>query len=436
MKGKLLATAMLISGSALLSACGGTAATPVATVATTGGADATASAGMMAGGTATGGAMMTGSPSAMMAGETPSAMMAASPSAMMGETPSAGAMMSGSPSAMMGGETPTGGAMMSGSPSVMMAGSPSAMMGETPTGGAMMSGTPSAGMMTGTGTPASGGATGGLKRKIVVSSKDFTEEFILGEMYALVLEKAGVPVERKLNLGATDIAQGALLKGGGAEGIDLYPEYTSTGLNNVLKKDPIYDPKQVLAAVKEGYKQFNLVWLDPSPMNDTQAMVTSKEIADKYGLKSLQDLCDKADQLTVAAVAEFKDRADALPLLQKTYGGCKFKDIKVFAPNLRYKALLSKDVDIAQAFSTDGPIAGNNLILLADPKNYGLPYNVAPVVRQDVLDLYPQITDTLNKLSPMITNEEISALNWEVDGKGREYADVAKEWLQKKGMLK
>lgn len=401
MKGKLLATAMLISGSALLSACGGTAATPVSTVATTGGADATASAGMMAGGTATGGAMMTGSPSAMM-----------------GETPSA--MMSGSPSAMM-----------SGSPSAMMASSPSAMMGETPTGGAMMSGTPSAGMM-GTGTP----SAGGTKRKIVVSSKDFTEEFILGEMYALVLEKAGVPVERKLNLGATDIAQGALIKGGGAEGIDLYPEYTSTGLNNVLKKDPIYDPKQVLAAVKEGYKQFNLVWLDPSPMNDTQAMVTSKEIADKYGLKSLQDLCDKADQLTVAAVAEFKDRADALPLLQKTYGGCKFKDIKVFAPNLRYKALLSKDVDIAQAFSTDGPIAGNNLILLADPKNYGLPYNVAPVVRQDVLDMYPQISDTLNKLSPMITNEEISALNWEVDGKGREYADVAKEWLQKKGMLK
>lgn len=302
---------------------------------------------------------------------------------------------------------------------------PTATVGVT---GTAMSSTPSA---------SASGATGGLKRKIVVSSKDFTEEFILGEMYALVLENAGVPVERKLNLGATDIAQAALLKGGGEGGIDLYPEYTSTGLNNVLKKDPIYDPTKVYDTVKEGYKQqFNLVWLKPSPMNDTQAMVATKEIADKYGLKSLQDLCDKADQLTVAAVAEFKDRADALPLLQKTYGGCNFKDIKVFAANLRYKALLNKDVDIAQAFSTDGPIAGNNLVLLADPKNYGLPYNVAPVVRQDVLDLYPQITDTLNKLSPMITNDEISALNWEVDGKGREYADVAKEWLQKKGLLK
>jgi osmoprotectant transport system substrate-binding protein len=256
-------------------------------------------------------------------------------------------------------------------------------------------------------------------------------------MYALALENAGVPVERKLNLGTTDVAQAALVKGGNAGGIDLYPEYTSTGLNNVLKRDPIYDPKQVYSEVKKGYKdQFNLVWLDASPMNDTQAMVTTKEVSDAKGIKTLQDLCDKAGDVTVAAVAEFKDRADALPLLQKTYGGCQFKEIKVFAPNLRYKALQSKETDIAQAFSTDGQIAGMGLVLLADPKNYGLPYNVAPVVRQDVLDAYPQIADTLNKLSPMITNDEIAALNWEVDGKGREYEEVAKEWMQKQGLLK
>lgn len=287
----------------------------------------------------------------------------------------------------------------------------------------------------GTGTQATQG-TGG-NRHIVVSSKNFTEEVILGEMYADVLEAAGVPVDRKLNLGEVDIAQAALLRGGNADGIDLYPEYTSTGLNNVLKQPPMYDPKQVYDTVKASYKEkFNVVWLDPSPMNDTQAMVTTREVSDKFGLKSLQDLCDKANQLTVAAVAEFKDRPDALPLLQKTYGGCKFKDIKVMEPNLRYKALLNKDVEIAQAFSTDGAISGNNLVLLADPKNYGLPYNVAPVARQDVLDMYPQIATTLNKLSPMITNDEIQALNWEVDGKGREASDVAKEWLQKKGLLK
>ena len=280
-------------------------------------------------------------------------------------------------------------------------------------------------------------ATTGDKRPVVVSSKDFTEEYLLGEMYALALENAGVPVERKLNLGTTDVAQGALVKGGDDGGIDLYPEYTSTGLNNVLKLDPIYDPKQVYEEVKKGYKdQFDLVWLDASPMNDTQAMVTTKEVSEQKGIKSLQDLCDKAKDVTVAAVAEFKDRADALPLLQKTYGGCEFKEIKVFAPNLRYKALENKEAEIAQAFSTDGQIAGMGLVLLEDPKNYGLPYNVAPVVRQDVLDMYPQIADALNKLSPAITNDEISALNWEVDGKGREYEEVAKEWMQKKGLLK
>jgi osmoprotectant transport system substrate-binding protein len=281
------------------------------------------------------------------------------------------------------------------------------------------------------------GATQTTGRKVVVSSKNFTEEFLLGEMYALVLENNGVPVDRKLNLGTTDIAQAALLKGGDNGGIDLYPEYTSTGLINVLKHDPISDPEQAYQAVKKGYEeQFKLTWLDKTPMNDTQAMATTQVVSNNKGIKSLQDLCDKASDLTVAAVAEFKDRADALPALQKTYGGCDFKEIKVFDPNLRYDALLTGKVDVAQAFGTDGQIAGNNLVLLADPKNWGPPDNVAPVARDDVLATYPQIPDLLNKVSAKITNAEISALNWEVDGKKREYADVAKEWLQKQGLLK
>lgn len=276
----------------------------------------------------------------------------------------------------------------------------------------------------------------GSGRKVVVSSKNFTEEFLIGEMYADVLENAGIPVDRKLNLGTTDIAQAALLKGGDQGGIDLYPEYTGTGLITVLKKDPISDPDQAYQVVKQGYEsQFKLTWLDKAPMNDTQAMATRQDVANQYGLKSLQDLCDKASQLTVAAVAEFKDRADALPALQKTYGGCNFKDIKIFEPNLRYKALLNKDVDVAQAFGTDGQISGNNLVLLADPKNWGPPDNVAPVVRDDVLAMYPQMAGVLNKLSARITNQEISALNWAVDGKGQQYQDVARNWLKQQGLL-
>jgi osmoprotectant transport system substrate-binding protein len=299
--------------------------------------------------------------------------------------------------------------------------------------------TPTAGTTgsTDSATATSGTGSTGNGRKVVVSSKNFTEEFLLGEMYALVLENAGVPVERKLNLGATDIAHAAMVRGGNQNGIDLYPEYTSTGLTVVLKKDPISDPKQVYDEVKKGYKdQFQMTWLDSSPLNDTQAFVTTKENSDKYGLKTLADLCSKAGELRMSVVAEFQDRPDAYPRLKEIYGACDFKELKSMDPSLFYKTLMAGDVEVTQAFSTDGPIAGNGLVLLDDPKNYGLPYNVAPVVRDDVLQMYPQITDTLNKLAPKLTNDVMSGLNWEVDGKQREYADVAREYLQKEGLIK
>lgn len=278
--------------------------------------------------------------------------------------------------------------------------------------------------------------TGG-KRKVVVSSKNFTEEYLLGEMYALMLEDAGVPVDRKLNLGATDLAQSALLKGGDKSGIDLYPEYTSTGLTVVLKKDPIYDPTQAFNAVRDGYEQqFKITWLDPSAFSDTQAFVTTKATSDSLGVKSLADMCAKAAQIRVATTPEFKDRRDAYPRLQQVYGACPFKEIKGMDSGLFYKTLMNGDVEVTQAFSTDGPIAGNSLVLLSDPKNYGLPDNVAPLVRDDVLAMYPQIKDALNKLAPKLTNDVISGLNWEVDGKKRDFADVAKEYLKKEALIK
>ncbi len=275
------------------------------------------------------------------------------------------------------------------------------------------------------------------KRSVVVSSKNFTEEFLLGEMYALALENAGVPVERKLNIGASDIAQAAMEKGGANDGIDLYPEYTSTGLTVILKQDPIFDPPAVYDAVKQGYEdQYKMTWLDASPMNDTQAFVTTKANADLLGITSLAAMCAKAGDIRLSATAEFKDRPDAYPRLTEVYGACDFKEIKSIDPSLFYTTLMNGDVEVTQAFSTDGPIAGNGLVLLSDPKNYGLPYNVAPVVRDDVLALYPQIADALNALAPKLTNDVISALNWEVDGKKREYADVAKEWMQQQGLIK
>src|SRR5688500_8247645 len=252
------------------------------------------------------------------------------------------------------------------------------------------------------------------KRNVVVGSKDFTEAYLIGEMYALVLEEAGVPVERKLNVGTSAIGHEALLKGGAQDGIDLYPEYTGTGLQAVLEQPTNPDPQETYRLVKEGYKEkWGLVWLDMSPMNDTQAIVTTQEIAESKGIRSLTDLCAKAGELTIVARPEFGSRADALPALQKIYGGCEFKEVKsVQSGDLLYRARLDKQADAAQADSTAGEIKGNNLVLLEDPKGYGGPYNIAPAARQDVLDMYPQIATALNGLAPKITTEEISVLNW------------------------
>ncbi len=283
-------------------------------------------------------------------------------------------------------------------------------------------------------TPTSGSAPATSKPKVIVSSKNFTEELIVGEMYALLLQQAGIPVERKLNLGTSDIAQAALIKGD----ISLYPEYTGTGLLVVLKYTgpTINDSQQVYDKVKQEYEQqFQLTWLDQSPMNDTQALATTKAVADKYSLKTLSDLAPKAAQLRLASIPEFQDRTDGLPGLQKTYGGFNFKSVQVFDIGLKYQALLDGNADVAVAFSTDGQIAGDNLIVLDDDKHLWPPYHIAPVVRDDVLANYPKIADVLNGLAPKLTSDAVAALNWEVDGKKRDYADVAKEFLTQQGML-
>ncbi len=268
-----------------------------------------------------------------------------------------------------------------------------------------------------------------------VGSKDFTEEFILAEMYALLLEDSGFKVERKFNLGGTPVAQAALVKGD----IDLYPEYTSTGLLTVLKEKPLADPKAIIEAVRKGYKeQFKLAWLDPAPFNDTQALATTKEVSEKSGIKTYSDLSAKAGDLRLGGPAEFAERADGIKGLQQAYGGFQFKEFKQLGTgSLRYEALKNGQVDVVVAFGTDGQISGMGLVLLKDDKNFYPIYQAAPVVRQDVLDKNPKIAEALNKLAPLLTDDVMAGLNWTVDGPDKkEYAAVAKAFLQEKGLLK
>jgi osmoprotectant transport system substrate-binding protein len=279
------------------------------------------------------------------------------------------------------------------------------------------------------------GTRGGDTVTLKVGSKDFTEEFILAEMYALLLEDAGFKVERKFNLGGTPVAHAALEQGD----IDLYPEYTSTGLLTVLKGQPIQDPPAVLEAVRKGYEEkFKLKWLEPASFNDTQALATTKDASEKYGIKTFSDLAMKASELRLGGPAEFAEREDGIKGLQQAYGGFQFKEFKQLGTgSLRYEALQNGQVDVVVAFSTDGQISGLGLVLLQDDKRFYPAYQAAPVVRADVLEKNPKITEALNKLGPLLTEEVMAGLNWQVDGPDKkEFATVAKAFLQDKGLIK
>ncbi|GAC1584054.1 MAG: glycine betaine ABC transporter substrate-binding protein [Candidatus Velthaea sp.] len=279
--------------------------------------------------------------------------------------------------------------------------------------------------------PACGGQSGGAQ--ISVGSKNFTEELLIGEIYCQVLEQNGFRVNRKLNLGGTDIAMAALKQGT----IDAYPEYTGTALLVQLKLPPIHDAKQIYTTVKSAYeKQYQLTWLDPAPMNDTQALATTQALAQKYKLRTLSDVAAAAPQLRLGAVPEFIKRPDGLPGLQKIYGGFTFKDTKLIDIGLKYKALLSGAVDVVVAFGTDGAIDADNLLIFADDKHFWPAYQVAPVVRQSTLKSYPGIATHLNKIAPLLDDKTMRGLNNQVDGaQKREVADVARDFIKTHGLV-
>jgi osmoprotectant transport system substrate-binding protein len=274
---------------------------------------------------------------------------------------------------------------------------------------------------------------GGSSEIIKVGSKDFSEQFILGEMYALVIENSGLKVERKLNLGGTPVAQAGLQ----SRQIDLYPEYTGTALLTVLKLPANSDQKQVFDTVAKSYQEkFKLIWLNPSPMNNTQALAMTQKGAQKYGIKTISNFVTKASQLVLIGPPEFEVREDGLPGIKKVYGDFKLKEFKATDPGLRYKSLNDGLADVVVAFGADGELSAFNLVVLEDDKKLFPPYQVAPVVRQEVLEKNPKLKDILNALAPKLTNETMQRLNYEVSGKKREPADVAKEFLTKEGLLK
>ncbi len=258
-----------------------------------------------------------------------------------------------------------------------------------------------------------------------VGSKNFTESIVIAEIYAQALERAHVAVQRRFNLGSTEIAMAAIRRGD----IDLYPEYTGTALINVLHLAPIRDSATLYATVARAFaERYQLIWLARSPMNDSQALATTAAIARKRNLTTLSQAARQAPQLRLATIQEFLVRPDGLPGLQKFYGGFHFASVRTYDIALKYKALLDGHADVATAFSTDGAIVRHRLVVLRDDKHFWPAYNVAPVVRAATLIAHPGVRSALDAIAPAITDATIRRMNAEVEG-GADPADVARVFL-------
>jgi osmoprotectant transport system substrate-binding protein len=265
-----------------------------------------------------------------------------------------------------------------------------------------------------------------------IGSKNFTEQLLLGELYAQALEAHGVPVERKLNMGGTLIAHQALVSGE----IDMYPEYTGTALANVLKAETMTDPGAVYEKVKQHYeRELGLRWLTPTRINNTYVLVVLPETAQKHNLRTLSDLARVSRSLSLGAGPEFRNRKDGIPGLKAKYG-MEWREDRQLAIGLRYQALRAKQVDVIDGYATDGQIAAQKLVKLEDDKRLWPPYFVAPVVRPQGLADHPKAEQVLNQVSALLDDASMSEMNWRVDGNKEEPRDVARDFLRKRAVVK
>ena len=262
---------------------------------------------------------------------------------------------------------------------------------------------------------------------IRVGSKDFTENEIVAELYALALEDAGYDVDRIFDIAGSVIHTSIV-----NDENDLYPEYTGTGLISILQLDPITDPQEVYDTVKEAYEdQFGLTWLDYAEANDGQGLFISKAASDEYGITTISDLQKNAENLRFASQGEFDEREDGLPGLEKVYGPFNWKSSKIYDNGLKYNVVENDEADVAPAYTTEGRLAeADKFVLLEDDKQAWPPYNLAPVVRDSVLEENPDIPEILGRIDAALDTETITALNAQVDVDKEEYEDVAASFYE------
>lgn len=270
------------------------------------------------------------------------------------------------------------------------------------------------------------------KKVIVIGSKNYNEQLILGNMLASLIEHdTDYKVEKKLNLGGTNVVFNAMKSGD----VDLYVEYTGTGLVDIMKQNSIPDKNKVYNVVKNFFdKKYNMEWLKPLGFNNTYVLSMKKKLADEYNINTISDLSKLSNNFTLGSTMEFLNRTDGYLGLQKTYN-INFKDTKGLDGGLRYSALNKNETQVTDAFSTDGLLKKFDLKTLKDDKNFFPPYYAVPVVKEETLKKYPKLKSVLEKLGGIINEDEMRTLNYKVDN-GQDPKKVAEDFLRNKGLIK
>jgi osmoprotectant transport system permease protein len=269
------------------------------------------------------------------------------------------------------------------------------------------------------------------ERPVVVASKPFGESYLLAEMFAQLLEARGLPVERRPGLGATEIAFAALRTGA----IDVYPEYTGTGLLAILKEEPTGDPQTVfLRVAREFERRFGVRWLPPLGFQNTYVIAVRRETAERYALRTLSDLARVAPQLTAGFTPDFIGREDGLPGLQRTYD-IRPREVRPLMQAIKYQALAAGEVDVIDGYSTDGFIERYDLVILQDDRAFFPPYQAAALVSARVRTELPGAVASLTELSGRIDEARMREWNQRVEFGGEEIGTVAADALGQIGLL-
>ncbi len=271
---------------------------------------------------------------------------------------------------------------------------------------------------------------------VVIASKPFGESYLLAEIFAQLLEAHGIRVERRPGLGGTEIAFGALRTGA----IDVYPEYTGTGLlavlHDTLTDSLAADPRRVFAHVARSFdERYGIRWLAPLGFQNTYAIAVRRETAARFRLRTLSDLARAAAQLSAGFTADFIGRPDGLPGLARTYG-LHPRVVRPLSPAVKYQALASGAVDVIDGYSTDGLLARYDLVTLADDKHFFPPYEAAALVGRRVAGGRPDVIAALMTLSGRLDESRMRALNRRVEVNGEDVRRVATDALRALGLAR